>query len=332
MTIDLHEESPPPTGWTRRRFLAATGAAAAAAHAVQSVATAQAPASGAVEAIQFPRSFLYCAPGKSGIWVRVQMECRAQVTDVASGKSDEYVLGVMAKTGVSADPKTGKPGPGYDYSIIFSKDHVFTKRSHSSAYLNNPTVLTHEQFGLTKWHLQRVPAEPVRTAAEVRSALEGWRELSARTTFTSDDGAREVTIEYPVKWADFNLDNSGFRVETGPVFLLDPNQVAAGTLPQFSDFRWAHLDYHGLDKVRCLIERPTSILADATFTPPKEDGREVRETSGLSAAQIKRLREAIHENADGQLSAAALDLLLSTDHYSLAKEFDVRTEILALRS
>jgi hypothetical protein len=260
------------------------------------------------------------------------MECRALVTDVASHNSDEYVLGVMAKTGLSSDPHTGGLAPGYDYSIIFSKEHIFTKRSHSSAYLNNPTILTHEQFGLTKWHLQRVPAEPIQSAAALRSALENWRELTARTTFTSDDDAREVTIEYPVKWADFNLDSSGFRVETGPVFLLDPNQVRAGTPPKFSDFRWAHLDYRSFDKVRCLVEQPTSVLADATFTPPKEDGREVRETVGLTTAQIEGLRQAIHGAANASLSPQTLDLLLSTDHYSLAQEFNVRTEIFALPS
>lgn len=260
------------------------------------------------------------------------MECRALVKDVARGLSDEYVLGVMAKTGLSNDPHTGKPAPGYDYSIIFSKDHVFTKRSHSSAYLNNPTVLTHKEFGLAEWHLRQVPAEPIKTAAAIRSALESWQELTARTTFTSEDGAREVTIEYPVKWADFNVDSSGFRVETGPVFLLDPNQVAAGTPPKFADFQWAYLDYHALDKVRCLMERPTWVLADATFTPPKEDGREIRETAALTASQIDHLREAIHSDVEGQISPEALELLLSTDHYSFAKEFDVRTEVFAIPS
>src|SRR4029079_1419751 len=111
------------------------------------------------------------------------------------------------------------------------KDHVFTKRSNSSAYLNNPTVLTLDQFGEAKWHLQQVPVEPIKAAGAMRSALEQWRELTARTTFTSDDGARQFTIEYPVKWADFHLDSTGFRVETGPIFLLNPNDVRVGSPP-----------------------------------------------------------------------------------------------------
>lgn len=257
------------------------------------------------------------------------MECRALVTNTANGATDDYVLGVMAKTGLSKDVKTGVVAPGYDYSIIFSKDRVFTKRSHSSAYLNNPTVLTLAQFGEAKWHLHEAVVERIETAAALRAALEGWRQLTARTTFTSDGGNCEYTIEYPVKWADFNLDSSGFRVETGPVILLDPNRVQVGTPPQFADFQWAHFDYHSFDKVRCLIERPTSVLADATFTPPNEDGREARETTALTAAQVDSLRQAIHSASDLQLAPKSIDHLLTTDHYSLAKEFNVRTEIYA---
>jgi hypothetical protein len=236
----------------------------------------------------------------------------------------------MAKTGLSHDSQSGTRAPGYDYSIIFSKSHVFTKRSHTSAFLNNPTVLKLEQFGEAKWHLDLTPAEPIQTAEELRTALERWRELTARTTFTSDNGSRKFTVEYPVKWADFTLNSKGFRVETGPVFLLNPNNVEVGKPPKFTDFQWAHFDYRTFDKVRCLLEQPTSILADATFTPPKEDGREVRETAGLTAAQIDGLRTAIRANSSSYISPKAIDLLLSTDHYSSAKEFDVRTEIYLL--
>lgn len=303
---------------------------AVAAHSVHAVGGAERESVSTTKAVHFPQSFLYCSPTNSGIWVRVQMECSVLVTDIASQQSDLYVLGVMAKTGVTTDPTTGKPGPGYDYSIIFSKDHVFTKRSHSSAYLNNPTVLTHAQFGEAKWQLREVPCEPLRDAAAIRLALESWRELTARTTFVSADSSRSVSIEYPVKWADFNLDSSGFRVETGPIVLLDPDQVKFGETPHFSDFHWAHFDYHSFDKVRCLMEQRTSILADATFTPPKEDGREVRETPGLTVTAVDRVRHAIQSATGSTMSPETSDLLLSTDHYSLAKEFNVKTEIFAL--
>ena len=47
-------------------------------------------------AIDFPRSFLYCVPHDAGIWVRIQLECLGRLVDHATGKSDEYALGVLA--------------------------------------------------------------------------------------------------------------------------------------------------------------------------------------------------------------------------------------------
>jgi hypothetical protein len=282
--------------WTRRCFLAASGAVALLGRSGQSLEAAERESSdvNAVEAIDFPQSYLHCSPTGSGIWVRVQMECRGCLTDLASGETNEYVMGVMAKTGLTPVASTGKVAPGYDYWIIFSKTHVFTKRSHSSAYLNNPTVLEHKDFGEASWRLQRVSAEPLRSAADIRNAIEHWRRMTAKTVFTSADGARQFTVEYPVKWADYSLKSEGFRVETGPVSLLDPDKVRAGVVPKFDDFQWAYFDYHSFDRARCLIEQPTSILADATFSPPAEHGRENRETVALTEAQVKGIKDALH--------------------------------------
>ncbi len=320
--------------WTRRRFVAASGSGVAAllGHAAQPLAGAEggSAVAGSTEAIDFPSSFLYCSPTNSGIWVRVQMECRGCLTDRASGKTSEYVMGVMAKTGLTPLADTGKMAPGYDYSIIFSKTHVFTKRSHSSAYLNNPTVLEHKDFGETSWRLHRAPAEPLRSAAEIRKAIENWRRMMARTVFTSADGARQFSIEYPVKWADYSLKADGFRVETGPVFLMNPDQVRVGLTPKFEDFQWAHFDYHTLDRVRCLLEQPTSILADATFTPPAEDGREHRSTVALTDDQVKDIRDALYSGSQLSLPRESLDSLLTTDHYSRANEVSVTNELYAL--
>src|SRR5687767_11259998 len=103
---------------TRRSLLAASATA---------MMTGAASADNGSESIDFSRSFLYCEPTGAGIRVRIQMECLAEVVDRATGRSDEYVLGVVAKTGLTADAKTGRVAPGYDYTIIFSKTHVFTK-------------------------------------------------------------------------------------------------------------------------------------------------------------------------------------------------------------
>ncbi|HVT30487.1 MAG TPA: hypothetical protein VHE81_20930 [Lacipirellulaceae bacterium] len=311
--------------------MSASGAAALIACAAKEVRAADVGGTSAEESIRFPRSFLYCSPTKSGIWVRVQAECRGRLTNVATGRTDEYVLGVVAKTGLTPDPRTGGLAPGYDYWIIFSKTHVFTRRSHSSAYLNNPTVLKHEEFGRANWRLQTTPADALRSARDVRTALENWREVTAKTTFVSDDKARTFSVEYPVKWADFKMKSDGFRVETGPVFLLDPNKLHVGQVPEFEAFQWAYFDYHDFDKVRCLLDCPTSVLADVTFTPPKEDGREARKNKALTGSELNELRNAIFGGKLTTLTQNTVESLLSTDHYSQVKEVAATTKLFALR-
>jgi hypothetical protein len=246
-----------------------------------------------------------------------------------SGAKDEYVMGVMAKTGLTPEARTGKLAPGYDYWIIFSKTHVFTKRSHSSAYLKNPTVLEHKDFGEANWRFRRVSAEPLRSAADVSTALKNWHRISAKTVFTSSDGARQFAVEYPVKWGDYSLKGEGFRVETGPLFLLDPNKQRAGHVPAFEDFQWAHVDFHSFDRARLLLEQETSLLADATFVPPAEDGRENRKNPGLSQAQVKEIEEALNSGKIS-LPRATVSSLLSTEHYSRAIDVAVKNELYVL--
>ncbi len=319
-------------GSSRRSFIAASGAAALMGHAARSLGGSEVKTSSSNvdQAIYFPGSFLHCSPSDSGIWVRVQMECYGRLTDVATGQTDEYVLGVMAKTGLTTDAQTGQVGPGYDYWIIFSKTHVFTKRSHTSAYFNNPTVLEHKNFGEANWRVRQVPAEPLQSVPDVRRALENWQELTARTTFTSDDGETRFSVEYPVKWADFMLNSTGFRVETGPVFLLNPNKLRVGQVPDVADFQWAYFDYRTFDKVHCLQERPTSIFEGATFTPPTEHSRQFRKNPALTEPQMDQLRDVLFSEKRITLPAESVTNLLSTDHYSQKEEVGATTEMYAL--
>lgn len=315
---------------SRRAFIATSGAAVVMSTSARGLGESQLHqrgGGGIVDAIHFPGSFLHCSPTDSGIWVRVQVACRGCLTDLATGQTDEYVLGVMAKTGLTPDPDTGGRAPGYDYWIIFSRSHVFTKRSHTSAYFNNPTVLKHAEFGSADWRLKHVGATAVTTGADIRRALEGWHELSATTTFTSSDGARQYSIDYPVRWADFMRESDGFRVETGPVFLMDPDKQKVGRVPAFEDFRWAHLDYRSFDKVRLLIERKTSILEGATFNPPNEHGRQGRENPGLTRAQLQQIKERVFSEQEAPLPQEKMRDLFSTDHYSKIEEVAAKTQI-----
>lgn len=313
--------------------MAASGAAvvtAAVGRAVADTHSAGSADNPVSEAFHFPQSFLHCSPTSSGIWVRIQVECRGRLIDTATGKADEYVLGVVAKTGLTTDPATGGRSPGYDYWVIFSKSHVFTKRTHTSAYFNNPTVLKHEDFGSAEWRLKSVPASPLNSPAQIHRALKDWRELSATTTFQSADGARRYTVDYPVKWADCSVQGDAFRVETGPIFLLDPDKLEVGQTPRFEDFQWAHVDYRSFERVRLLLERKTSIFEGATFSPPHEHGRQFRANPALSQEQLEQITSLVFSEKHAPLEPDRMRDLLSTDHYSAMKEVRAQTRLFSL--
>jgi hypothetical protein len=106
--------------------------------------------------------------------------------------------------------------------------------------------------------------------------------------------------------------------------------MRVGAAPAFEDFQWAHFDYHSFDAVRCLLEQPTSILADATFTPPAEHGRESRNTAALREAQLKEIQDALYSGNHITMPRDTISSLLSTDHYSRASDVSVTNELYAL--
>lgn len=277
-----------------------------------------------VKAIDFSRSYLHCSPRPGAIWVRIQVECRCEVFDRATGRSDEYLLGVKAQTGLHKEPAVD---PGYDFWVIFSKKYVYNKRVHASSYNNNPDRVPVGDYGPVGWHLRQTEAKPIGSVAEFRKALEAGQPMTARSVFASADGSRGFAIEYPIKWADVNLRREGFRVETGPVILLGPDAVRGGRDLEFEDFQWAHLDYHSFDSVRCILERPTPILEHAASTRPTSTPSG---NPGLTPQQVGKIRNRLFSGWTPPISASALQRLFQTNHYSVAVNRPVKTTIYAL--
>lgn len=278
-------------------------------------------------ATDFARSFCHYAAHGHTIWVRIQAECLCTVSDHRTGRADEYVLGVRTQTGLRTTPPSDARDPGYDFWMIFSRRHIFIRRGHVSAYNHNPTRVPVGDFTTTGWHLQAAPATPLRSPSAVLAALQAWQPVVARTTFTSAAGDRAYTIEYPVKWADGDAAQDAFRVETGPVVLLDPDRARVGTSPEFADFQWAYLDYRSFDAVRCLLERPTSIFAGAT-APSSPTAP--RRHPALSAEQVARIEERLYTGWEGPIPDDALRRLLHTDHHSDVAHRPATTTLFAL--
>ena len=278
---------------------------------------------GGPTAIDFSRSGIHYVPRNAPIWVRIRIDCRCRIIQRETGHADEYVMSVRTQTGLRSDPPSDVEDPGYDFWMIFSKRKVFIRRSHASAYVNCPSRLDADEFLESGWHLHRRAATPLRNGAAIREALRSWRAVTARSEFDSEDGSTTCAIDYPVKWADGNDDDT-WRVETGPVVLLDPNRIRPGCDPNSDDFQWAYLDLRGFDRARIFLERPTSLLsgaryADATCRHP-----------ALDEEQVRRIEERLFSGWEPPIPAHALRRLFETDHYSAVTMRPARTELFAL--
>jgi hypothetical protein len=277
--------------------------------------TGPAAATEAVTATDFSRSFCYYTPTEAAIWVRMQIECRCELFD-STGTRDEYLLTVRTQTGMWDKP-SGPVDPGYDFWMVFSKKYAFIKRVRVSSLADDPSRRDTATFLSSGWHLQAAPATLLRSGADIRAALRAWRPVVARTEITSTDGKTTCAIEYPVKWADGNDDDT-FRVETGPVLLLDPERCHAGEDRQFADFQWAYLDYHAFDDTRVFLEGPTSIFYDVT------------RQAVLTAEQVAQIEARLYSGWEPPVPAATLRQALETDHYSTVTHKKVTTKLYAL--
>ena len=282
--------------------------------------------SAGVTATDFSRSFCYYVPKNQEILVRIQIECRCVVFDRSSGQSDEYLLTVRTQTGLRTDPPSDHLDPGYDFWMIFSKRHVLIRRVHASSYNLNPSRPGVDRFHSSGWRLQPSRASLLNSGKEIREAVRSWRPLVAVSEFVGEDPSRGYRIEYPVKWADGNPDHT-FRVETGPVVLLDPDRTEVGRSLEFDDFQWAYLDYRSFDRVRCFLEKPTSILSGATYRPPD---RLPRRHPALTGRQVARIRKRLFSGWKPPLPFDRLRKLFQTDHHSAVDHRPVSTTLYAL--
>jgi hypothetical protein len=273
------------------------------------------------------RSFLHYQPRGHTFTVRLNVECRVEVFDRATGAADEYWLSVRTQTGLRTEPPSDHLDPGYDFWMIFSRHTIYIRRTHTSSASNNPTAVPVGDFVSTGWRHRTVAATPLPTAADVSRAVLDWRPLVARSEFLAAGGQGGYAIEYPVKWCDGDAPDKPFRVETGPVLLLDAERARAGTPLAFDDLRWAYLDYRDFEHIRAYIEQPTPIFAGATYQPGPSSPRR---HPALTPEGVAAIEARLAHGWEAPVSGEALARLLQTDRYSGLLHLPARTTLYAL--
>lgn len=315
---DHHNVSKPG----RRTFLAGAAGAASATflNRQQGTAAPSPEAETTTQAIDFNQSYGHYFGKESNVWVRVQLECRCEIFDRAKEQSEEYLLSVRTQTGLRTDPLSDIRDPGYDFWFIFSDRFVYIRRELASSYGNSSSRVPFEKFNNCGWHLHRAPAVELTDGVMIREALREWKPVVARTVFTSSDGMRGFSIEYPVKWADGNTDNS-FRVETGPVVLLDPERVEIGKSPELDDFQWAYLDYRSLDKTKVFLEQPTPVLSGTHWQYGGFRNQQ------LTPEQRESIEQRLYSGWEPPIGVDDLKTVFMRNHYSTADQRTATTQL-----
>lgn len=275
------------------------------------------------QAIDFSRSFCFHDYREGKVWVRVNIECRCEILDHSTGASDEYLLSVRTQTGLRTDPHSDLQDPGYDFWYIFSKSYVYIRRTLASSYGDFSSRQPTKNLQSPGWHIHRAPATSLTSGAELRDALRSCHPVVARTEFLADDGVHGCKVEYPIKWADGNPDGS-FRVETGPVLLLDPAHARVGTSPDLSDFQWAYLDYCSTHSTKVFLERPTPVISGTMWA----DGPIQRPV--LSPDQRTVIENRLFTGWEPPIPVDTLKRVFERDHYSTAERREMKTELLSL--
>ena len=199
-----------------------------------------------MQAVYFPRSFLTFrvdtrkrAPETSTHKLvvslnnaRIQIENRLRITERATGRSEEFMLGANCKTervGVDRDIWTE---PNADFVPVMSEKQFLIVKTYDhigqtvALYPRTRGVQSDRQVGLVEDAFDDVridlawsEAEPLDTVEEVIQATLDNQPLAATTEI--ETGRYRVTLDYPVKTMNASERDSVFQTDTGPVLLPD---------------------------------------------------------------------------------------------------------------
>jgi len=172
--------------------------------------------------------------------VRVPLECRAVVTEEATGRTREIALGASCQTEQVWVERDVWHQPNADMLIYATCDeYVIFKRWDK---VDKGVMLFPPSLGPQR---EKQPGDP-KEAFDLFEVDLAWREgraletvegiiteLSSNRTVISQTeyrvGGCRVLLEYPVKCVNFSEREKYYQVDTGPVLL--PNQVDPMSLP-----------------------------------------------------------------------------------------------------
>ncbi|MDP7396308.1 MAG: hypothetical protein QF541_05540 [Lentisphaeria bacterium] len=199
--------------------------------------------------------------------VRIPVECRAQVTDVGTGETAEYVLGASCKGEQVWVKKDIWHQPNADMCVFASQDQLVICKQWDrcdkgvmlypeslGAQPERQTVDPLEAFHTFSIDLKTRPGRELDSVAETVEALFSETPVVSRTEYAAD--SHRVVLEYPVKAVNFSEREKYWQVDTGPVLYAD---FSKGHNSPIEVFELAYVAHNCPDWAEFIVNVPTPV-------------------------------------------------------------------------
>jgi hypothetical protein len=199
---------------------------------------------------------------------RIQLDCRCQITELATGASQEFVLGASCKTervGVESGIWTE---PNADFVPIFSRDRFLTIKTFDHADRGVPYypasrgmqssrqsgTIADAGFDSVRIDLVSVPAEELESAARINEAILANAPIVAQTEVWNE--RYRAVLEYPAKTINANERDGIYQTDTGPVIFPDLTAEPASLIERFE---LAFCAFNAPTWTEFLVRAPTAV-------------------------------------------------------------------------
>lgn len=167
--------------------------------------------------------------------VRIPLECRAQITDIRTGETSEYVLSASCKAEQVWVEKDIWHQPNADMCGFASKDQFLICKQwdkYDKGVMRYPESLgvqperqlvdPAEAFDQFSVDIRTRPGRGLTSISEIVEVLFSEKPVISRTEYQTGD--YKVMLEYPVKTFNVSERENYYQVDTGPVIYPDFSQ------------------------------------------------------------------------------------------------------------
>ena len=199
--------------------------------------------------------------------VRVQLDCRAEITDIKTNQTVEYVLGAACKTErvhVDGDIWTQ---PNADFNPITGEGKFMPIKRWDKVdkgVMRYPESLgvqperqvedVKEAFERFSVDIERVSGTTLETTSEILDTLFSERKVICRTEY--GNASTRVLLEYPLKTVNFSECDNYYQADTGPVLLYNLAKDCEETIEKFD---MAFIAHNYPDWAEFIVNVPTPI-------------------------------------------------------------------------